>query len=145
MTKTHSTLAGLFLAAVVLAVLLPLGPAAAQDKGERTPSVRITTPKNGQVVKKQKIEVTVAIKDFKLDKKAIGKAAVPGRGHWHLILDGKDLGPQQKPTAKVKQIAAGEHTFEASLRNNDHSLLAPPVSDSVKVTIAPENKGSKKK
>jgi len=125
---------------IVGAVAWPTATSFAQGGQAASPSIRIVKPKAGETTKTQGIEVTVAIKNFKLDGRAVGKSPLQGRGHWHLFLDNRDLGPQKKPTAKVKSIPAGEHTVIASLRNNNHSELSPPVSDTVKFVVGVKKK-----
>ncbi|MBI4287920.1 MAG: cupredoxin domain-containing protein [Chloroflexi bacterium] len=111
-------------------MLKVVGPPAAQ------PSVKVWHPAQGANVVGPNVAVAVEIKGFEVDASAIGSSSnKSGSGHWHLLLDGKLVGPQGKLQNILKDLAVGSHTFKAELHNNDHSALTPPVEDSVTFNV----------
>ncbi|MBI4289796.1 MAG: hypothetical protein HY671_15385 [Chloroflexi bacterium] len=107
-----------------------VGPPAAQ------PSVKIWAPAQGASVVGPDVVVAAAIRGFDIDASAIGSSAnKPGSGHWHLLLDGKLVGPVGKLQSVLKALALGQHTVKAELHNNDHSALTPPVEDSITFNV----------
>ena len=108
------------------------GPAAA------SPSVKIWVPAQGASIVGPDVAVAVEIRGLELDAAAIGSPTnKPGSGHWHVLLDGKLIGPVGKLQSVLKDVAAGQHTVKAELHNNDHSPLTPLVEDSVTFSVAP--------
>lgn len=73
---------------------------------------------------------------FTLAPDAIGKANVAGQGHWHLLLDGKLVQPVGTESFTLTGLTPGRHVIAVELHNNDHSLLIPPVSRMVNITVA---------
>ena len=105
-------------------------------------SVKFTEPKPGAKVGST-VKFKVALKDFKIDPAAVGKAPRPGVGHLHFVMDGgkydfpkysgpngliaKKLGvtghysPALAPTITYKHLPTGKHTLEVYLANNNHT------------------------
>jgi hypothetical protein len=68
--------------------------------------------------------ITYAVSNLQLSPDHLGKANVPGEGHLHLTVDGKQKA-MLKTTAPVKleNLNPGKHTIQLDLQNNDHSTL----------------------
>ncbi len=108
------------------------------------------TGPNGEKVTIQDVETTsdgltaaVALSNFQIDAKAVGKMAEMGRGHLHFELDGgkydsskysgangklaEQLGtdgkysPSVTPTITYKNLPKGKHVLKVYEANNDHS------------------------
>jgi len=121
------------------------------------PSIKITSPANGATINipaggDPDVPVAFTVANFVL--KDAGSTGCPAGscGHVHLLIDGASCNDNTTPTA-IKPynnfgfmspinagfdycpMEAGMHTVTLELRNNDHSALKPPVTDSIKVTI----------
>ena len=73
-----------------------------------------------------------------IDAEAVGLASVPGRGHYHVTVDGTTIDFMVTgPVYAIEDLAEGDHTIEVSLHNNDHTALSPAASDQVTITVAP--------
>lgn len=105
-------------------------------------AVRFTKPKANAKVGR-KFTAKVALTNFRLNAKAIGKAPKPGEGHLHFSLDGGKFdfpkysgangkmankigaagkySPAVKPTITYRGIPKGKHTLKVVLANNNHS------------------------
>jgi hypothetical protein len=114
---------------------------ASADKAT-SPKVTVSSPGNGESVG-SRFTAKVALSDFQIDPKAVGKKAVDGHGHIHFSLDGgkfdsakysgangklaQQLGtdgkysPSVAPQITYSGIPAGKHTLVVDLANNDHS------------------------
>jgi hypothetical protein len=110
-------------------------PAPAKAAVARAPSIKIVAPKAGDTLSAAAIQITVDIQGFIIDPEAVGKAAVTGRGHWHLYVDGAWLHFGATESVALKPVASGPHHLRASLANNDHSPLTPAVEDSIVVEV----------
>ena len=95
------------------------------------PSIEIISPQADEVWSEGSLVVQVEVKNFIMDADAIGLAKVPGRGHWHLYLDGEWVGATAEETAMLDRVSAGLHHLRVALANNDHSPVLPPVDDTV--------------
>ena len=58
-----------------------------------------------------------------------------GHGHYHVFVDGAMAGAPTDTTFSFGALTAGSHTLKVNLRNNNHSLITPEVSDTVTVTV----------
>ena len=83
------------------------------------------------------IRVQVQVANFVLAPESIGQANQPGRGHWHLILDGNLAAHVGTESYSLGSLSPGAHTIIASLRNNDNFPLNPPVSAATTIIVAP--------
>jgi hypothetical protein len=99
----------------------------------KAPSIKIVAPKAGDTLSANAIQVTVDIRGFIMDAGAVGQAAVAGRGHWHLYVDGAWLHFGATVSVALKPVTSGPHHLRVSLANNDHSPLTPAVEDSIVV------------
>ena len=138
------TVALLCLPAVLLALFSaacgsgePNGPEASANDVQ--PSIALTSPAPAGSVQGSSKEVAVEIAGFVVDADAIGLAAVPGRGHWHVYLDGDFVNAIAVGTTTLEDIPSGPHHVRVSFANNDHSALSPTVEDSVVVDVLNES------
>ena len=111
-------------------------PARASDAYIGIPLIRIS-PKSGSTVPSTNQDVSVRLHDFTLNPDAIGGANVTGEGNWELTLDGTVVDTWGTTSITLENLAEGEHTISASLRNNDGTPLATPVEGSGTFTIMP--------
>ncbi len=101
------------------------------------PSISILEPADGATVGAT-VALRVDIGGFVIDAEAVGLASVPGRGHYHVTVDGTTIDFEVTgPVYAIEDLAEGDHTIEVSLHNNDHTALSPAASDQVTITVAP--------
>ncbi|MCJ2554697.1 MAG: fibronectin type III domain-containing protein [Candidatus Thermoplasmatota archaeon] len=99
------------------------------------PSISIVEPTAGATVGTV-VFLQVQIAGFIIDAESVGQASVPGRGHYHVTVDGTTIDFAVTGLIyPVKDLAEGDHTIQVSLHNNDHSPLSPEVTDQVTVTV----------
>lgn len=108
------------------------------------PTVRVVSPASGAAFAPgfpQRVVVDVA--GFTLIPYEGTTGNTPGRGHFHVYLDGFDNGDylnaeyNSGPLVTVPMgTAAGMHSLRISLRNNDHSALTPPVETVLPIMVA---------
>ncbi|MGA1872051.1 MAG: hypothetical protein ACMUHY_00130 [Thermoplasmatota archaeon] len=67
-----------------------------------------------------------------------GGSNVPGEGHVHLYINDALIGPYSSEWINLTDLPEGDHIFRLELRNNDHSMLYPPVEYEFMVTIIEE-------
>ncbi len=100
------------------------------------PSISIVEPTAGTTVG-MVVFLQVQIAGFIIDAESIGQASVPGRGHYHVAVDGSTIDFMVTGLIyAVKDLTEGQHTISVSLHNNDHSALSPEVGDEVTVNVA---------
>lgn len=102
---------------------------------EQGPSLQIIEPQDGAVLPGGDLYLRVDVRGIIMDPDAIGKPKVPGRGHWHIYLDGKWIGASAAREYAVTELTPGPHHIRVSLANNDHSPLNPPVEDSIVLDV----------
>ncbi len=95
------------------------------------------SPRPGSELEGGTQDVIVRLHDFNLNADAIGDANVTGEGNWELTLDGAVVDTLGTTSITLENLAEGEHTILASLRNNDGTPLATPVEGSGTFTIMP--------
>jgi hypothetical protein len=95
------------------------------------------------------IAVSVSVANFNIVSK-MGEASVPGEGHLHYYLDvdppttpgepaitqGDTFIASTESSYLWENVSPGSHTLSVQLVNNDHTPLQPPVTDSIKITVA---------
>ena len=102
------------------------------------PTLAITRPTAGATIAPHG-EIVVRVTDFALDCAAPGTANAAGHGHLRLDVDGRfDSDSCKTSTTLAGTYAAGAHVVTVSLVNNDGTVLAPPLSASVSIRIAPD-------
>jgi fibronectin type 3 domain-containing protein len=100
------------------------------------PSISIVEPTAGATVGTV-VFLQVQITGFIIDAENVGQANVPGRGHYHVTVDGTTIDFMVTGLIyAVKDLTEGQHTIRVSLHNNDHSALTPEVGDEVTVNVA---------
>lgn len=99
------------------------------------PAISIVSPQAGAVLSGSAVHVRVEIANFVIDTEAVGKARMPGRGHWHLYLDGEFIGAETTQETTLEQVPPGPHHLRVALANNDHSPLSPPAEASVVIDV----------
>lgn len=124
---------------LVFAAVLLIPPAGAQT----VPSIQIVSPRTASVSGSMMV-VEVRVQNFFLNPLAIGKAARPGEGHWHIYVDGKLAGLSADEVVSVPNdtypaLAAGKHTIKVELHNNDHTPVIGAGSSEITVTIPPKS------
>jgi plastocyanin len=89
-----------------------------------------------------KMKLTITVKNFTLNKNAIGKAPKAGEGHYHVYLDNNTgtnyLAAGADGTVEItipKGTSAGQHSIKVSLRENDHSELSPKAEATFNFTV----------
>jgi len=81
------------------------------------------------------VTVPVTVTNFGLAGDAVGGAAVPGEGHYHVYLDGVYQDFSAGESATLYHVAAGDHVVEVRLADNDHTELEGSV-DAARFTVA---------
>ncbi len=97
------------------------------------PGIALTAPatiKEGDI-----LAVSWVVRGFVLDAETFGGSPEPGRGHVHVFVDGTYRTALAGTSMGITGLAAGSHTIQVRLFNNDHSELATPVSDAVSVAV----------
>ncbi len=100
------------------------------------PALRLS-PRSGSELESGTQDVIVRLYDFTLNADTIGDANVTGEGNWELTLDGAVVDALGTTSITLENLAEGEHTILAYLRNNDGTPLATPVEASGTFTIMP--------
>ena len=108
---------------------------AASESPYGKPSIVIISPQTNEVWSEGSLMVKVEVNNFIMDSDAIGLDKVPGRGHWHLYLDGEWIEATAEETTILERVSAGFHHLRVALANNDHSPVLPPVEDTVIVDV----------
>ena len=111
-------------------------PSTEPDAYINLPALRLS-PRSGSELEGGAHDVIVRPHDFNLNADAIGDANVTGEGNWELTLDGAVVDTLGTTSITLENLAEGEHTILASLRNNDGTPLATPVEASGTFTIMP--------
>ena len=111
-------------------------PSTEPDAHIGIPALRLS-PRSGSELEGGAHDVIVRPHDFNLNADAIGDANVTGEGNWELTLDGAVVDTLGTTSFTLENLAEGEHTILASLRNNDGTPLATPVEGSGTFTIMP--------
>lgn len=121
-------------------------PTIADATGTAAPSIKITSPKPGEVVK-GRFDIVVEITGFQASCDLYGKPGVAGYGHWHVNLDSTSGPPMGMGTmlgmsctkvlrATTDGLRTGDiHDVIALLVDNGHAPLKPAVEDKVQVRI----------
>lgn len=99
------------------------------------PRVTITSPFDPATVNATSLDLQIAVGNFTLDGSKMGQANVAGQGHWHVAVDGALMLMGGSTTISLLDLTAGPHIIEVSLANHDHSDLAWPVFDIVRVVV----------
>ncbi len=98
------------------------------------PSIAIVSPAEGSMVSSRGFQLQVEVTGFELDAENYGGDPIPGRGHYHVVIDGATAGTPTGRTFDVGALAAGSHTIVVNLRTNNHALLVPNAEATITVT-----------
>lgn len=114
--------------AVLAASLLPASVALAQ------PELTLVWPPSGVQIHASGSGVKVEVEGFQLDCSAIGGVPFPGRGHYHVLVDGLiNAEGCESRTNFSGVLTQASHTIEVELVQNDHTPLSPRVTASARV------------
>ncbi len=125
----RSRLLPLFLA---LAPLLSACPETAQD-----PRITLLSPKEGDVVCGEPLQVEVQVENFTLTEEEGGVYDEPdGTGHAHVYLNGQEVLQGGGESMEVPgPIADGAWQVKVDLANANHSPVEPYTSDTAVITV----------
>ncbi|MEE9163495.1 MAG: hypothetical protein V3U17_01685, partial [Thermoplasmata archaeon] len=82
------------------------------------------------------LELQVDVTGFELDTENYNGNPIAGHGHYHVFVDGAQVGTPTTPTFTIGPLTAGAHTITVNLRTNNHQLFSPTVEDTITVTAA---------
>jgi LPXTG-motif cell wall-anchored protein len=91
---------------------------------------KITAPADGASTKASEVTVTVDPGQMKIVPPG---AVVAGQGHWHFMVDGKEVGKGAANSFTYKDLTPGKHVLEVALHQGDHSPY--PGDTGRKVTV----------
>lgn len=91
---------------------------------------KITAPADGASVKESEVTVTVDPGQMKIMPPG---AVVAGEGHWHFMVDGKEVSKGAANSYTYKDLSPGKHVLEVALHQGDHSPY--PGDTGRKVTV----------
>ena len=115
--------------AIIPALLLLLVSGSALAAGPED-TWKITAPADGAKIKESEVTVTVDPGQMKIV--APGKV-VAGEGHWHFLVDGKEVGKAAANSYTFKDLSPGKHVLEVALHQGDHTPY--PNDKGRKVTV----------
>jgi hypothetical protein len=76
------------------------------------------------VVVGNSVTITYKVNNLQLSGDHMGGAKVPGEGHLHLTVDGKQKAMlKTESPVKLENLTAGKHTIKLDLQQNDHTAL----------------------
>jgi hypothetical protein len=107
-------------------------PPASAGAAACQPQIKILAPQDGASVTGGTVTVRVQVDGFKLV--APGGAVVPCEGHLHYWVDGQRVAATNETTYEAR-LTPGQHQITASLQDNQHHALNPPVEQSVTVNV----------
>ena len=118
-------------APAVTAVASPAATAAtspSQPAGLSHVSLKVRSPRPGQIVTATSLPITVYANGYKLDSFYAGTPVSSRIGHYHEILDGHlvDMAPLHDPNhdaISMVGVTPGPHTLTLVPANNDHTMV----------------------
>jgi len=113
--------------------------AATTTSGQGTPTISMTVNPTTMAAGST-VQASVTVTNFNLVDPNTHMTDVAGQGHYHIYLDAQTnyLVAGQTPQIAVKIPAgtsAGAHTLRVSLSDNKHVALAPPVDETIDITV----------
>jgi hypothetical protein len=76
------------------------------------------------VVVGKSVTITYKVSNLQLSADHMGGARVPGEGHLHLTVDGKQKAMlNTESPVKLENLTPGKHTIKLDLQQNDHTAL----------------------
>lgn len=97
-----------------------------------SPYLKILQPAEGATVAMD-AQLVVDVRNFTLVDFAGTTSNSAGSGHYHVLVDGTDVGEAFSTTGFTLGFSPGEHDVRVELRGNLHQPLTPPVVDQVRV------------
>lgn len=99
------------------------------------PRLDLLAPADGAVVGSS-FTIALSVANFTLVDFAGAPADSAGQGHYHVLVDGSDLGPAFQTTSSGwVSGGAGQHRVRVELRSNTDQPLAAPVVDRARVSV----------
>jgi hypothetical protein len=133
--RTFAVLVLLLALVMILAIAANTVYAQAQ-----APTIALLSPAIEEVVTSDTTTITIAAAGYTLSCPLLGKASVPGVGHWHIHLDGQllDMECTTQHTMSLVRVAPGWHTLEVVLATDGHVELSNPgASQNIKFYYKP--------
>ena len=106
-----------------------------QENGVQTakdPELRITAPKDGELLKDSKVVVHLESENFNIVP--VGQPVKNGEGHFHVWLDSEKRVTADK-IVTFENVVSGKHTIVAELVKSDHSSLSPKVTKAITINV----------
>lgn len=123
----------MILAAMMLLSLASVAAAAPQD------TWKIVSPAGGTNVIGSEVTITLDPGEIKVAKPG---AVVAGEGHWHFLLDGKEVGKGPVNEFTFKALTPGKHLLKVELHQGDHSPYPGDTGREITVNVALPNTGA---
>jgi len=107
------------------------------DGGSVSPSIALILSASS-IEDGSSVVASWTVSGFTLDAAAMGGAAVSGRGHVHVLVDGTLVEMTAGTSLSLDGLSTGTHTVRVELRNNDHTALSPAVFDEASLDVTPK-------
>lgn len=109
-------------------------------QAQAAPTLRIVAPADGSTVDRP-VTIRIEHAGIRFDGVQIGGTNEAGVGHWHVYVDDKfaGLAPTnviELPNDAYPTITAGRHKITATLNENNHAPLNPPVSQTIELNFS---------
>jgi len=104
------------------------------EAGTPAPVLTLTLHPDGV----QSRNLHIGVENFTFDPEGVNGAAVPGRGHAHLYLNGVKVARAYGPWMQLDALPVGTHELRVTLNANDHTQLATdgvPIEATIAVVI----------
>lgn len=104
------------------------------EAGTPVPVLTLTVHPDGV----QSRNLHIGVENFTFDPEGVNGAAVPGRGHAHLYLNGVKVARAYGPWMQLDALPVGTHELRVTLNANDHTQLATdgvPIEATIAVVI----------
>lgn len=98
----------------------------------KSPTLKIISPKDSELIKDSKVTVTVQPENFKIV--TVGSPVKAGEGHFHIWLDSNKK-VTTETTVTFENIVSGKHQIVAELVNSDHSSLSQKITQTILVNV----------
>ncbi|MBI2101983.1 hypothetical protein HYT53_05225 [Candidatus Woesearchaeota archaeon] len=102
------------------------------EQPEGIPSLKIVSPKDGELIKSSKVTVQVDAENFNIVP--VGEPVKENEGHFHVWLDSEKKVTPDK-TMTFENIVSGRHTIVAELVKSNHSSLSPRVAKTITINV----------
>ena len=105
-------------------------PTVSADRPSSPATLKILSPKNGQVVRGTTIEMKLSLVDATIVE-ATSTEIVPDEGHLHVTLDDQLISMTGTTTQLLSNLAAGPHLLKVEFVATDHAPFDPRVITAV--------------